>query len=98
MLHTCGTIVILIAVGICSSTWPLSAPSPFIRLHAYLFPEPTPVCARLSGSRIVSPNEYEKSTPDTTPQWHGKAALARRSGVDGIYIFNWRAPLRPSLR
>jgi len=47
-----------------------------------------PVYACLSGSRIESSKEPERGGEETTPLWHGEAALAWRAGVDGIYTFN----------
>ncbi len=47
-----------------------------------------PVYACLSGSRLVSAKEPERSGPDTEAVWHAEAALAWKAGVDGIYTFN----------
>jgi len=58
----------------------------------------TPVYACLSGSRIVSASDPEKSTADTTSAWHGEAALAWQAGVDGIYTFNRFNPNDPLFR
>jgi hypothetical protein len=57
-----------------------------------------PAYACLSGSRIVSSSEPEKSDKETTPLWHGEAALAWRAGVDGIYVFNRFNPNDPLFR
>lgn len=57
-----------------------------------------PAYACLSGSRIVSASDPEKSGADTVPLWHAEAAAAWRAGVDGIYIFNRFNPADPLFR
>jgi hypothetical protein len=57
-----------------------------------------PAYACLSGSRLVSSKEPERSDAAMTAVWHGEAALAWRAGIDGIYIFNRFNPSDPLFR
>ena len=57
-----------------------------------------PSYACLSGSRVVSASDPERSDEGTTALWHGEAAAAWRAGVDGIYTFNRFNPADPLFR
>jgi hypothetical protein len=57
-----------------------------------------PAYACLSGSRVVSASDPEKSDGNMTALWHGEAAVAWRAGVSGIYMFNRFKPDDPLFR